>query len=209
MWSAVLLPVLSVLSVLLAGARPCEAHGFLAQPAARNYLANLAGAEYDHMSLNGGGPAAVWPSGVWLPGGGGNHPICGRNAYAVPGPSQALWRPGDTVQLVVVITAPHAGHFYFGLCPTGQESPQCFDAHRLTDADTGTDYFDLRNQRGSEYGAAGSYPMAFRVPSDLTAGPHTLQWYYLTGNSCDPPGAPPTGMGACGAGGAVPEEFWK
>ncbi len=38
-----------------------------------------------------------------------------------------------------------------------------------------------------------------------------LQWYYLTGNSCDPPGTPAPYsrplLGTCGAGVPYPEEF--
>ena len=184
---------------------PVRSHGYLVQPPSRNYLAYKAGLDYDVMSLNGGGPWSVWPSGNWQPGGGGNHPICGREQYSAPGASTATWQAGQDVQLSVVITAPHAGLFYFGLCSVGRESPDCFARHKLLNTEDGTDYFNLKNRGGSFYGAAGTYTMTFRLPADAPTGLCTLQWYYLTANSCDPPGMadPPTGMGVCG-GSAIP-----
>lgn len=188
---------------------PVSSHGYLANPTSRNLIAHRAGLEYDHHSLNGGGPWTVWPTGQWRPGGGGNHPLCGRDAYSGRGAAQATWLPGQDVRLSVVVTAPHAGHWYFGLCPAGMESPACFASGRLRNTADGTDYFNLKNQRGSLYGAAGAYDMTFRVPAPLAPGDYVLQWYWLTGNSCDPPGDAPTAMGLCGGGGAVPEEFWN
>jgi len=186
-----------------------SAHGYLSVPPSRNLLAHRAGLEWDPHSLNGGGPWSVWPSGRWQPGGGGLHPVCGRDAYAAPGPVQALWTEGQLVRLQVVVTAPHAGHFFFGICPAGQESAACFNAHPLTDAETGLPYWSLGGRGGARYGATGPHDMTFRLPAGVKCARCTLRFYWLTGNSCDPPGAAPTGMGTCGGSGALPEEFWN
>ena len=53
----------------------------------------------------------------------------------------------------------------------------------------------------------------YRIPAALSCERCVLQWYYLTGNSCKPPGAPswatseamPT-CGSMGPGAAYPEE---
>ena len=65
------------------------------------------------------------------------------------------------------------------------------------------------NGGGRPYGSLGTHSMTFRLPAGFACERCVLRWYWLTGNSCDPPGAVPTGTGACGAGGATPEEFWN
>ena len=181
-----------------------EAHGYLAYPASRNLLAHVRGGEFDHHSLNGGGPWSVWPTGQWLPGGGGNHPVCGRDAYGSPGPTQATWEAGQIVQVTVVITAGHKGLFFFGLCPSGQERPECFAAHRLKSTTTQSDAIE------APPAYQGTWSFSLRLPDNVPqCDACTLQWYYLTGNSCDPPGVRATGMSQCGTNNAVPEEFFN
>lgn len=190
--------VVAALAVLASA----DAHGFMKQPMSRNYLAHLAGQEYDHMSLNGGGPWSVWPSGAWAFGGGGDHAACGRAQYDAPGPTQAVWAAGQTVDLVVEVTAAHKGHMYFGLCPSSQPpTPACFAQHWLV-AENGLPYWDLGDK------GTGTYPMRFKLPPGFSCEKCTLWWWYLTGNSCVPPGSSGN-MQPCGAPGAIPEEFFN
>ena len=186
-----------------------HAHGYVSNPASRNLLASRVGAEYDVQSLNGNGPWGTWPSGVWAYGGGGNHPVCGRDVYAAAGPPQATWNSGQIVDLSVTVTAVHAGHFYFGLCPAGQMSPQCAYSHLLTNAADGKPYYDMAWTGGQRYGFTGVHNMRFKLPAGFVCDPCVLFWHWVTGNSCDPPGAAPSGMSPCGTPGAVPEEFWN
>lgn len=180
-----------------------NAHGYLADPASRNLLAHRQGTEYDQMSLNGGGPAAVWPDGFWKFGGGGNHYTCGRERYDTPGPIQKTWVSGEQVKIKLQITVAHRGHMYFGLCPANlPPTPDCFAERWLMNTDTGYRYWDLAGQ------PVGAYEMYFKLPDNFTCPQCTLWWWWVTGNSCLPPGD----MGnlrACGEQGAVPEEFWN
>ena len=197
------------LTAAIAHVPTAEAHGYVSNPPSRNYLASRVGAEYDVQSLNGNGPWGTWPSGVWAPGGGGNHPVCGRDVYAARGPPQATWNSGQIVDLSVTVTAVHAGHFYFGLCPSGQLSPQCAYSHLLTNAATGKPYYDMAWTGGQRYGFTGVHNMRFKLPQGFSCDPCVLYWHWVTGNSCDPPGASPSGMLPCGTPGSVPEEFWN
>ena len=180
---------------------PVEGHGYLAKPMSRNLIAHTKGLEYDEFSLNGGGPSAVWPDGRWQFGGKGNHPICGRQQYSNPGPIQAKWSTGQQVTFTVKYTAVHRGHNYFGLCPANETpTPECFAKHWLTSVDTGKLYWDLASR------PIGTYSMTFKLPSGFECPTCVLFWYWVTANSCHPPGDSGD-MRKCGEPGAVPEEF--
>ena len=194
--------VLVVLSVAFVPL-PATGHGFLAEPKSRNLIAHNKGVEYDHMSLAGGGPYAVWPNGRWEFGGKGNHYTCGRKQYDVPGPVQSVWSPEQTVTFTITYTAVHRGHNYFGLCPSNQKpTPACFAKHWLRNAETGKLYWDL-GSRG-----IGTYKMKFKLPKNFECPKCVLWWWWVTGNSCHPPGDNGD-MRKCGEPGAVPEEFWN
>ena len=81
------------------------AHGYLEEPVSRNLIAHRQGLEYDHMSLAGGGPYAVWPNGNWQFGGGGNHYTRGRQQYDTPGEIQRTWVTGQQVSLRLTTVA--------------------------------------------------------------------------------------------------------
>ncbi|ABU43968.1 chitin binding domain-containing protein [Paramecium bursaria Chlorella virus NY2B] len=182
---------------------PVHSHGFLAEPASRNFLAFKNGTEFDHMSLAGGGPSMVWPDGLWKFGGGGNHYTCGRERYDKPGPIQVVWKRDQIVKINITYTAVHRGHNYFGLCPTDRKpTPECFAEKWLTNAKTGLRYWDLSDRR------VGSYIMEFELPPMFVCEKCVLWWWWVTGNSCLPPGDKGD-MRSCGEPGAVPEEFWN
>ncbi|AAC96700.2 hypothetical protein PBCV1_A333L [Paramecium bursaria Chlorella virus 1] len=182
---------------------PVHSHGYLAYPASRNLIAHRNGQEWDPMSLAGGGPAMVWPDGLWKFGGGGNHYICGREKYNKPGEIQVTWKAGQIVTINVTYTAVHRGHNYFGLCPSDRKpTPECFAEKWLTNAKTGLRYWDLADRR------IGWYTMDFELPPMFVCEKCVLWWWWVTGNSCLPPGDKGD-MRACGEPGAVPEEFWN
>jgi len=178
-------------------------HGYLSKPASRNLIAHRKGLDYDHMSLDGGGGAAVWPDGYWKFGGGGHHFTCGRKKYNNPGPIQARWRTGQRIRLEITFTAVHRGHNYFGLCPADKPpTPECFAKRILVNTETNRRYWDLGDK------PVGTYEMTFQLPKNFECPECVLWWWWVTGNSCLPPGDRGD-LRACGEYGAVPEEFWN
>lgn len=178
-------------------------HGYMLEPKSRNYLAYVAGQDYDPMSLNNGGPWASWPAGNWRFDGSAA-PVCGREAYdTVPGPSQAVYHPGSIVPIQIKITAAHGGRFFFGVCPAAPApSKACFVP--LINPVDGSGSWLLSGQDGKQYGSERVYLVPMRLPPGLSCTACTLRWYWVTENSCsigDAPGLPPCG------GTAVPEEF--
>ena len=193
---------LTVIVAVIAPLPQVTAHGYLEEPVSRNLLAHRRGLEYDHMSLAGGGPHAVWPDGNWQFGGGGNHFTCGRQQYDTPGEIQRMWITGQQVKIKVVFTVVHRGHNYFGLCPADQEpTPECFAKNWLTNIETDQRYWDLGGQ------SKGTYEMLFQLPADYECPNCVLWWWWVTGNSCLPPGDRGN-LPACGEY-AIPEEFWN
>lgn len=201
-WSALSTAVIFI-TALVAPLPTTNAHGFLAEPASRNFIAHKKGIEDDHFSLSGGGPDVVWHNGYWKFGGGGHHYTCGRKQYNIPGKLQAIWKPGQTVNLVVTITTAHRGHIYFGLCSAKvSPTPKCFAKHWLKNAKTNKQYWDLAGK------PEGTYKMKFILPKNFECPKCVLWMWWVTGNSCHPPGDSGD-MRKCGQYGAVPEEFWN
>lgn len=192
----------TVLVAIIAPLPRVIAHGYLEEPVSRNLLAHRRGLEYDHMSLAGGGPHAVWPDGNWQFGGGGKHYTCGRQQYDTPGEIQRTWITGQQVKIKIVYTVVHRGHNYFGLCPAGETpTPECFAKNWLTNIETNQRYWDLGDKQ------KGTYEMLFQLPADYECPNCVLWWWWVTGNSCLPPGDRGN-LPACGEY-AIPEEFWN
>lgn len=119
-------------TLLLATIPSVVGHGFLREPAARNFVANKALKEFCPHCLQGGGPPTVsqragghWPS-VERPE---SHGLCGDpgqgtpvennwrdETYLVPTPVQGSYKPGETVEFSVEVRAHHMGHFEFRIC---------------------------------------------------------------------------------------------
>lgn len=193
---------LTVLAAVIAPLPQVIAHGYLEEPVSRNLIAHRRGLEYDHMSLAGGGPHAVWPDGNWQFGGGGKHYTCGRQQYDAPGEIQRTWITGQQVKIKIVYTVVHRGHNYFGLCPAGETpTPECFAKNWLTNIETNQRYWDLGDKQ------KGTYEMLFQLPADYECPNCVLWWWWVTGNSCLPPGDRGN-LPACGEY-AIPEEFWN
>ncbi|GAB4821063.1 hypothetical protein N2152v2_008109 [Parachlorella kessleri] len=236
---------LLALCVLFSSCHVCRGHGYLAEPASRNYLAN---SDYCPHCLNADGPAAVagdfsaqWPRGR------GGHGLCGDPEAQVPhhhevggvhatGKIAGTYTEGQVVQFEIVITAFHMGRFGFRICriqgldtasEKAQFSEDCLNQHQLVQASVsgaqnpGDLWFHLgQENRGTscvDCTLAGTRHVSYyQLPPGLTCDGASakciLQWYWLTGNSCNPPGEGyPWGNGnlePCGQG-PYPEEFWN
>eukprot|EP00121_Abeoforma_whisleri_P014549 Awhi_evm1s13415 len=192
--SWVLFNVLLVLEV--------KAHGYMAQPAARNALWKFGyqnPPNYNLMSLNAGGPSEVQRKG---------HSVCGDH---VGGPFDHMdggkyangiiaqtYKESDTIDISLVITAHHKGWVYFNLCDLAEGSTtqtqvtqECLDVHPLVRSDGGGIESPLPDPNPD--GGASQYSFRYVLPAGVTCSRCVLQWYWKTGNSP----------------GAYPEEFWN
>lgn len=107
-------------------------HSFLADPPARNVIANQAGQEYCPQCLQSGGPPTVqqradghWPSKDRPT----SHGLCGDpvqgssvpsnwrdEPYLVPTAVQKTYIAGSIVEFMIGVTAHHQGHYEFRIC---------------------------------------------------------------------------------------------
>lgn len=76
----------------------------------------------------------------------------------------------------------------------------------------------VNNRTGDAYAGHMVHVLRYQLPMGLRCDNCVLQWWYLTGNSCNPPCVPEdpayprcdTFMGVCGSPGSnYPEEFWN
>jgi len=107
-------------------------HAYLAEPPARNVVANREQREYCPHCLQAGGPAKVAErgGGVWptreAPV---SHGLCGDpvqnveapanwhdETYLVPTPVQRTYAPGEIVEFQVGVSTHHRGHYEFRIC---------------------------------------------------------------------------------------------
>jgi hypothetical protein len=193
-----------------------HAHGYLKTPRSRNFVASQDGksfggtastpaVEYCPHCLNRGGPLAA----------------CGlvdnRNydtppnaiGGTMPTNIQGTFRMGGTIEVDIVLTAHHMGHFEFHVCPlaTAGEIPtmECFKSNPVTvirdvlyGAPTDPNYPHrayippltypgiINDTSGTVPGTL--YRYVLQLPPNLQGNLVLLQWYYLTGNSCIHPG---------------------
>lgn len=198
------------------------AHGFMAEPRARNVVHN---SNYCPHCLSSGGPGVtyaggrVWPNSL--------HGVCG-DPHTGPLDHEGggkfatnvvtgRYAPGATITIKMKITAPHGGRFSFGICPvpdgvTGAAeravvTQKCFDSNRLKNVADGTDYWWFGKK------PSGDYTMQFKLPPGVTCKRCVLQWHYESGNSCAIPGTPPehsvsANLVPCPQTGVM-EEFWN
>eukprot|EP00121_Abeoforma_whisleri_P014861 Awhi_evm1s13706 len=154
-----------------------QAHGYMAQPAARNALwlfGYQSPPNYDLMSLSAGGPAEVQQKG---------HSVCGDH---VEGPFDHMdgglygngiiahtYMENDAIDISLVITAHHKGWVYFNLCdlaegstPQTQVTQECLDAHPLVRADGGGIESPLPDPNPD--GGASQYTFRYVLPAGVT-----------------------------------------
>ncbi len=178
------------LSLLVHQAR---AHGYLASPRSRNFVAHQDGlgekkapvpgvpyVEYCHACLTR------------------NAGVCGLSIHdhnyddwldstgsPMPWNSQATYEQGGIVRINTIIKAHHLGHIEVSACPDGRASTQeCFDQHRLTfiqDIAHGMPADPKHPERG--YLSLGEeFSMDFKLPDNVSGDNVLLQvsWDLLT-----------------------------
>lgn len=201
------------------------AHGLMTVPVTRNFES---GTYCDHC-LNGGGVGAVYATGAWP---NGKHGVCGDPASGegagyhegggkfeqLKGIRVTYYHAGDTIAVKGKLTANHLGYMQYFLCVlppnsaggTGERQHLTNDCFRKN---------VLRVQQDGSWGdryyvssSLGEFSHNLKLP-DIECPRCVMRWYYLTGNSCTPPGTPAkwaaSGLVPCGGGGANPEEFWN
>lgn len=193
-----------------------RAHGYLAQPRARNVQHN---SDWCPHCLNGGGPWVVYAHGQP-----GKHGVCGDpwNApkhhepggkYATPPKIAETYKPGQTFTARVKLTANHRGRWSLRLCPVpGNGSPsaerrvltqKCFDKYLLRRADGKGPFTPVP-------GGTSDFVVRYKLPKGLRCKRCVMQWTYETGNSCNPPGIrhPNPGLDRCDRS-TNGEMFWN
>lgn len=185
-----------------------RAHGYLADPAARNVQHN---SDYCPHCLNAGGPWTVYARGQP-----GKHGVCGDawnaprrheegGVFATPPRIAKTYSSGGTLAARVTLTANHKGRWSLRLCPTPRRatSQSCFDKHLLKRADGKGAFTPVP-------GGTSAFRVKYRLPPGVKCARCVLQWTYETGNSCNPPGMPrPTpGLESCRTS-LNGEQFWN
>jgi len=113
---------------------------------------------------------------------------------------QACYAEGDVIELDVVLTAHHMGHFTYKACAINAgevASQECFDSNPLTfvedvlygslpDPDNADRVYIPRSDAAFIQKDNGHYKFShrFRLPEGLSGDLVLLQWYYITANSC-------------------------
>lgn len=215
------------LAVAASLAASAWAHGYMLAPVARNVDAS----DCPHC-LNAGGVGAVHPNNMQWPNG--RHGVCGDPAEGegagnhegggkfeqVKGYRVTQYAVGDFIKIKIKLTANHLGYFQYSICVlpagvTGTAERQhltndCF--RRATPLQISQD-----GNWGDRYyirGDVNDYEHSVRLPANLECQRCVLRWYWVSGNSCIPPGTPTKwkggkNMGTCGTGVANPEQFWN
>uniref|UniRef100_A0A1Q3FMC2 Putative chitin binding domain protein n=1 Tax=Culex tarsalis TaxID=7177 RepID=A0A1Q3FMC2_CULTA len=184
-------------------------HGMVLDPIARGSRWRCNGKaprNYDDNGLYCGGYFVQWGTN------GGKCGPCGDN-YAdemprmnelggVYGQGEIVkqYRRGAVIDVRVMITANHMGHFEFNLCDLdgamGNETDECYGQYPLLDA-TGNRKWYLKSA------AIGEYLVKVQLPAELTCEHCSLQWTYVAGNNWGWCG---DGTGALGCG---PQETFR
>lgn len=175
--------------------------------------------------------------------------LCGESA-SIPASSRAynpapvpqlsslpVYSPGQEFDMEVVITAHHRGHFEFRLCDASTLSDPrtvtwaCLSQHLLQRVSVPGEISPVDVNHPDRYyaepecapGYNKTMKMRYRMPSTITCERCVMQWWWVTANSCNPPGyhnrSPQpdhvasgcqwwqSNLPACGQ--TYPEEFWN
>ena len=114
---------------------------------------------------------------------------------------QACYADGDIVELDVILTAHHMGHFSYKACAINAgevASQECFDSNPLIfvedvfygsmpDPDyPNRAYIPRADSAIIQKDGGGDYKFShrFKLPAGLSGELVLLQWHYITGNSC-------------------------
>lgn len=191
------------------------AHGYLAEPASRNFQRK---SNYCEHCLAAGGPGLTFADGRKWPNS--QHGVCGDpitgpfdheggGKFATPPKIAAVYTQGQVITIKIVVTAWHGGRFSFGMCPVDGASgvaerrvatQQCFDLNRLEQVSAtagppsgpiGPAFkYHYWLPVGDTAPKTGTFEMQFKLPAGLTCKRCVLQWHWETGNSCSIPGTP-------------------
>jgi len=175
-------------------------HGYLSSPRSRNWVAHQDGsdswlgtgdpgtppAEYCYHCLNNKAANEICGSGnannydEWLD----------LDGNPIPWNSQATYTEGDIITIKSSLTTNHGGHMDVFICPNGNDSTQeCLEANPLEYVDSlhlapRDDKYPWRGYYSSAY----DFEMRYKLPMGVTGDEVMMQWRYVTGNSCMPPG---------------------
>eukprot|EP00105_Crassostrea_gigas_P030440 XP_011452747.1 PREDICTED: uncharacterized protein LOC105345993 [Crassostrea gigas] len=174
-------------------AQNADAHGRLMKPCQRGSLWRCYGrdrfkADYRDMGLFCGGKRTQWKRNE------GKCGICGDAYDAQVKPHEAggryatrfiteTYTQGQQIDVMVELTAPHKGKFFFKICKQTDESKEvtqeCLNKTPLKVIDNGTykDYYEVKATTWSKL------PMKLQLPPDFTCDHCVFQWWYTAGNS--------------------------
>ncbi|VEU43680.1 unnamed protein product [Pseudo-nitzschia multistriata] len=192
----------TIISSLAALPATVYGHGYLETPMARNLYAHREGRSGNPSNAPAIPLYQTTPQGLNR-----NKNVCGMdqgypdNDYdswldtqgnPMPWISQAIYNPGDIIEVNSFLTAHHKGYLEVKGCPRGRDSTQeCFDSYPLEfvkdllyDMPQDTAY----PNRGYLHGVEPRLSMQFKLPEGLVGEQVLLQWVYWTANSCNPIG---------------------
>jgi len=184
--------------------RGVNGHGYLYSPRSLNWRAHEDGLdwipdgqeegnlmkEYCHHCLNTKQSDEVC-------GNSGNRNYDDFRDYAgnlMPWVSEATYTEGQVIEVKSYLSAHHWGHLEMKACPSESPSQSCFDEHRLEYVfDQNYAYGAPADANNPAYGhysdkSRRDYTHKFQLPQGLTGQKVTLQYTYITANSCNPPG---------------------
>lgn len=178
-----LFPSLFPLFLLAMKITPALGHGRMTKPKSRNDYANSLGKEFNQNSLN-------------KPTNGGCGAAEGKNYDLPPADvgwkTQAVYNPGQEIDVDVTLSVHHWGHFEFFGCPISQgqtASESCFNQYPLEfvrdlrfNAPKDPSYPRRAYLPPASMGTSYSYTL--KLPSNLSGSIVLIQWRYTTGNSC-------------------------
>lgn len=208
-----------------------NAHGYLALPKSRNYIAN---SNYCPHCLNAGGvqktkQGATYPES--------RHGACGdpwdepkdheQGGKFAKNIVSGRYKEGETIDLATAIATYHKGAIEYRICRFPVKTHEhtalteaCFEENVLrspydTTWDSRWTYLGTGEEAG--YWPPRLYKSSLRLPKGLTCDGETykcvLQMHWITGNTCNDPRIPPNHqleyLRPCGEDDLWPEEFWN
>ncbi|EER00933.1 conserved hypothetical protein [Perkinsus marinus ATCC 50983] len=146
-------------------------------------------------------------------GGGTNLPPPAQQTYMQQGPVKATYTQGQNIVIEMDLTVHHWGHFEYRICegglsgqkyPTQKAGQDCLNKNLLVrpDPKSRPECRNAKNIDASNYDCqpldtahperwylppqsyGPKYKMTFKLPDDLTCSLCTMQWNWITGNSC-------------------------
>ncbi|UYV73373.1 hypothetical protein LAZ67_10002887 [Cordylochernes scorpioides] len=88
-----------------------------------------------------------------------------------------VYRPGQTIDVILDIVANHLGWYRFELCPDPMETEDCFDDWPLRDAET------LQTRVPVPRNDTGLFFFRMKLPERLTCDRCVLRWHWFSGES--------------------------